>query len=132
MTSDLYNLLKNDSTEFTPRNDFLKCILENIRLEQNKVIRRQKIIWRSVFFVFLMVTVATGWHAFSSLSSSDFGNYFSLIFSDTNTALAVWKELSISILETLPIFGIGLFLASIYLLFWSARKYAIRSHTLAY
>ena len=41
-------------------------------------------------------------------------------------------EFTISIIESLPIIGIGLFLISIYLLFWSTKKYSIRSHTLAY
>ena len=132
MTKDLYSLFK-ETKEITPDNsELLMRIFNAIDAKRDKAIRTQKIIWRSTSFVFTLATFATGWSAARSLMSSDFGTYFSLIFSDMGSFTTIWRELSISIFESLPIIGIGLFLASLYLLFWSTRRYVVRSHTLAY
>ncbi len=132
MKPDLYTLFKNDGEQHAPKAELLERVVSGIKLEQNKIIRQQKILWRTTFFIFSLVTIATGIHAFSGIASSNFTDYASLIFSDTSAATSIWKELSISIVESLPVFSIGLFLASIYLLVWSAKKYSIRSQTLAY
>ena len=61
------------------------------------------------------------WTVFS-LASSNFGSYVSLFFSDGAIALASWREAGMSLLETLPIAGIGFFLASIALTLFLARR----------
>ena len=52
---------------------------------------------------------------------SSFYSYLSLIFSDPNTLVSYWKELSMSLLETLPILGITISLIAVYSLLVSIR-----------
>ena len=132
MTSDLYTLFKNDTETQAPKAELLNRVFVQIEKAQAKKIRQQKTIWSIVSSVFFVTVILTGWHAVSSIASSNLSDYLSLIFSDTSSAFLIWKELGISIIDSLPIIGIGLFLASIYLLFWSARKYTVSSKTLAY
>ena len=132
MKPSLYTLFKKDFKSQEEQDILLEKIFKNIEIERVRVIQKQKILWSSVSVSLFVITIITGWHAISGIISSDTGNYVSLIFSDTAQALSLWKEITYSIIESLPIIGIGLFLASVYLLFWSTRKYSIRSHTLAY
>ena len=132
MKSNLSTLFKNDWESTSQETELLAKVFSNIDKERAKAIKTQKIIWSASSVVFLFVTIVTGWHAVSSIISSDTGSYISLVFSDTGSAITLWREITISIVESLPIIGIGLFLASIYLLFWSARKYSVRTHNLAY
>ena len=132
MNHTLYTLFKHDLKKEGDQTQLLEKIFSNIDKERAKAIRTQKILWSSTSFAFLIITIITGWHAVSGIIYSDTGSYLSLVFSDTSQALTIWKELAMSIVESLPIIGIGLFLASVYLLFWSTRKYSIRSRTLAY
>ena len=133
MKTNLYSLFDTKKETTYSETVLISKIFAAIEKSKKSEEYKQKILWSISSAVFLIATIATGWHAISSLISSDTGSYISLIFSDTSSALSIWKELSISIVESLPIIGIGLFLASIYLLFWSAKKYAFRSsHNLAY
>ena len=132
MKTTLYTLFQKNQELSYNETELLSKVFIKIQKEQSKSIKKQKIIWSASSFVFSIFTITTGWHAISSVASSDIGNYVSLMFSDTGSIMNFWKEFVISIIESLPIIGIGLFLLSIYLLFWSTKKYSIRSHTLAY
>ncbi|MHB1316749.1 MAG: hypothetical protein ACYCZW_02735 [Minisyncoccota bacterium] len=52
---------------------------------------------------------------------SSFHSYLSLILSDPSVTILYWKELSISLIETLPIVGITISLITIYSLMVSVR-----------
>ena len=132
MKPSLYTLFKQDLEQKGEPKELLAKIFKNIDKERTRAIRTQKITWSLTSATLFVITIITGWHAISGIIYSDTGSYVSLIFSDTTSALSMWKDLSISIIESLPIIGIGLFLASAYLLFLSTRKYSVRSHTLAY
>ena len=129
MTSDLYTLFKNDTA---PQDDLEARVFACIEAAQAKKTRTQKIVWMTTSVIFSLVVVLTGIRAISNIASSNLSDYVSLVFSDTSSALSLWKEISILIIESLPIIAIGLFLGSIYVLFWSAKKYSISSKTLAY
>ena len=92
---------------------------------QNAALRsytRQQRLWTVFSAVALITCAVTGWHAASAIASSNFGSYVSLFFSDGAIAFASWKEAGMSLLETLPIAGIGLFLGSIAVTLFIARK----------
>jgi hypothetical protein len=55
----------------------------------------------------------------NSIKQSGFGQYLSLIFSENGAVLVYWKELSFSLAESLPIFGLIIFLAAIGFFVWS-------------
>lgn len=56
---------------------------------------------------------------------SGFYNYFSLIASDTDAVLVYWREFALSLVETLPLFGITVSLAAIVLLLVMIRTSAV-------
>ena len=87
---------------------------------------RQRRLWAAISAASLAACAVTGWQAVSAIASSNFGSYASLIFSDGAVALASWKEAGMSLLETLPVAGIGLFLGCIALTLFVARM-AVRS-----
>jgi hypothetical protein len=57
-----------------------------------------------------------------SFKESGFWQYLSLIFSEDGAILAYWKELSFSLAESLPVFGLIVFLAGIGFFIWSITK----------
>ncbi|HMP67596.1 MAG TPA: hypothetical protein PKA60_02510 [Candidatus Paceibacterota bacterium] len=54
---------------------------------------------------------------------TSFYSYFSLLFSDPDIALSYWKELSLSLVEALPLLGITLSLVAIAVLLTSLRVF---------
>lgn len=60
----------------------------------------------------------------SEFSHSGFGQYASMIFTDSGLALAYWKELSISIAESAPLSGIIAVLLSLLAALWAIRLIA--------
>lgn len=61
-----------------------------------------------------------------SFQQSGFYEYLSLIFSGDGTILAYWKELSYSLIETMPVFGAAVFLSALGFFIWSGA-YAVTS-----
>jgi hypothetical protein len=57
----------------------------------------------------------------SNLSHSGFYEYFSLIFSDGGTMLSYWKELSLSLAESLPTMSIIFTLSMLFVCFLSLK-----------
>lgn len=57
-----------------------------------------------------------------SVEETGFWQYFSIIFSENGAALAYWKELSISLAESLPITSCVMFFAAIGFFVWSFAK----------
>jgi hypothetical protein len=55
-------------------------------------------------------------------SQSGFGQYLSLILSDSNLLVSYWQELTLSLAESLPVLGFIAFLAVIAVLIWSFMK----------
>jgi hypothetical protein len=65
----------------------------------------------------------------NSIKESGFWQYLSLIFSENGAVLAsYWRELSFSLIESLPIVGLMIFLGAIGLFIWSAANMAKNRH----
>ena len=88
-----------------------------------KTEHREKMFWGIFFIGALGSFIGSGVYAVSEFSKSNFGSYFSIIFSDTGTLALFWRELGLSLVESLPIFGIVLFLGSVSLALWSLHKF---------
>jgi hypothetical protein len=58
----------------------------------------------------------------SALHSSNFGAYFSLIFSDSGVFLSAWKDIGVSLAESLPAITMAATLALLGILLWSLRS----------
>ena len=58
----------------------------------------------------------------TDLAHSGFYEYFSLIFSDGGSMITYWKELSLSLVESLPLMSI-IFTLSLFFIFFLSLKY---------
>lgn len=67
----------------------------------------------------LVGTAAAGAYLYAELAGSRFFTYLGLLFSEGSVVLAHWRELGLSLLESLPLFSFTLTLASLTALLWS-------------
>ena len=58
----------------------------------------------------------------TSFTQSGIYNYISIIFSDSDVAITYWKEISLSLAESLPILAITSLLAVLAIFTWSTLK----------
>ena len=104
-----------------PRVELRQKILFSINKEE---IRHAKVY----FFVSITTALASIFGLIFSIRfmvqgfyQSSFYSYLSLIFSDPNIVVSYWKELSMSLLETLPILWITVSLMAVYIFLVSIR-----------
>jgi len=106
-------------------------IINYINSEEKRLAAFRARVFRSTsvasFGFFLWATV----YLVNSVQQTGFWQYFSLIFSENGTVLAYWRELSLSIIESLPILSLIIFLAAVGLFIWSSAK-VITHPTLSY
>lgn len=115
------------------------------RLRQNilggivrEEIRRAKnyfLISTSILPISLVGVVVSARYLMQGSHESGFYEYFSLLFSGDGTVFTYWKELSYSLVETVPVVGIILFLVTLGFLIWSGantftnvRRFAITAN----
>ena len=120
MTHSLRELIQKE-TPVTP-SDLSARAFDAVKRTALQSYARQQRLWTLFSIVSLVGCALTGWHAASALESSNFGSYVSLIFSDGSIMFASWREAGLSLLEALPVAGIGLFLASTTLTLYLARR----------
>ncbi len=66
-------------------------------------------------------------YVIQELSHSNFSQYISLLFHDSTTALVYWRELGMSLAESLPFLGVTILLSTI-LLFLASLKLVSEKH----
>jgi hypothetical protein len=98
----------------------------------HNLVRRDKQIVRLKLWAFSFAGLISflglipAWKALlSNLTQSGVYEYFSLIFSNGSSVLSYWKELALSIAESLPLMSIILSLSLVFILFLSL-KYVTR------
>jgi hypothetical protein len=89
-------------------------------LESNKLLLGQ-FVYGSIAFVSLGGFIVSLFYLTNTLSVSGVYEYISLLLSDF-TIVSYWKELSYSIVESLPFFEIALSLGILALFLWSILK----------
>ncbi len=90
-----------------------------------RIAREEKSVMRKKAFIFGFGTIASLAVMIREvylLAHSGFYEYASLLFSGDASILSLWKELSLSLAETIPIFTVILFLAAIGAFVWSGAK----------
>jgi hypothetical protein len=100
-------------------------LAENIWLNvvmHNKRIARVKSWAFSLLGLISFIGLIPAWKVLASdLTQSGVFEYLSLVFSNGNSILPYWKELGLSIVESLPMMSIVLSLSLIFILFFSLR-----------
>ena len=104
-------------------------VLAHIIATQNADARLKRLVWGSISAISFVLFATSTVYAINAYSGSSFASYFSLIFSDMGSVSLWWKELGLSLLESLPILGTMLVLGSIFLVLWSIRKFAKHTST---
>lgn len=78
----------------------------------------------SVIVASAMVAVPVLRYASAEFYASGFFSYLSLVFSDVPAATQYWRELSLSLIESLPSLAILMVIAIGLALFWALRRIA--------
>lgn len=100
-----------------------KDIINKIhRLERRGLIFEQG-MYATVSFASFFGIIYSSIYVFKNVVSSGIYNYISLIFSDIEV-LTYWKELSLSILESLPFLGLAIGFMVLGIFIWSLLKTA--------
>jgi hypothetical protein len=104
----------------TPVNLYERVIL-NIRKSEATAERRKAFMFGLSTLVFVPTTIFVAVSSFETFIQSGFYHYLSVIFSGENV-FAYWKELSLSLVESLPIFGLISLLAVSAASLWSVAN----------
>ena len=106
-------------------------IMLAIDREQLKLARRTLAATITTSVASLVALVPAVWFTWTELAASGFYQYISLLQTDWTIALTSWKELSLSLLTSLPLTGITIILAVILALL-AATRTAVRTAPLAF
>jgi hypothetical protein len=105
----------------SPRSGLLQQVLFAVQEKQ-----RMSRLWRFRTAVVLGIAsiaalVPAGIALADAFATSHFGAYASLVFSDSAVAVSYWKEIGLSLLESLPVMTLAITLALVGLLLYSVR-----------
>jgi len=115
---------KNQIPEFPT--DLFDKVIDNIETKRKLRDFKKRIIF-SFFGIFSssLISIPLFKAVWTYLGESGFLRFFSLIFSDFKLVLSSWQNFGLSLLESIPIISLTLFLISIFILFESI-KYLIK------
>lgn len=94
-------------------------IIAAVRCENARRRRTRAVTFGIMSVGSLVIAVFAYTSVSHALSSTGFSHYLSLLFSDTSLVAAYWRELVLSILETVPILSVAAMLAAVFLFLWS-------------
>jgi len=122
----ILDLIQNDSFPLP------KVGLRSIILERIQKLERRRIAIHLCFLSFLsaaslMGVVVSFFSLGKALKSSGFFNYLSLVTSDSTVIMSYWKEISFSLVESLPSLSIALLLCVLGVFIWSSSKTVTRA-----
>jgi hypothetical protein len=121
MEKDYSKLFQNLEPVNTPEG-LLGAVHLRIEKEQRRMARTRLAVFIPLAIVSCFAVAFSFQYLAQEVSRSGIGEYLSIIFSDTSTLFAYWKEFSLSIIESMPIWGTALFLGSIFVLLGSLKS----------
>ena len=101
---------------------FSDTVLKAVRRAADKHARQRQYLWGAFSIASLGAVALSGLYAVHSASASGFSSYFSLLFSDGSTIAGLWREVGLSLLESLPVVAGIAVLGSIVAVLWSLRN----------
>ncbi len=111
--------------KYEPETNLTEHVWHAVTLRDEREARIKLWAFSSVMLASLAGLVPAFQMLFNDLAHSGFYDYFSLIFSDGASVLSYWKELALSLTESLPIMSIIFTLTLLFVCFLSL-KYLIR------
>lgn len=123
MNEKFKNLLNSiDSQEISVPGNLINNIVLVVDQKAKQTVGFKTLGLILVSFVSVATSVPIISHIFTSFTQSGFYNYLSIIFSDSDVALVYWKEILISLAESLPVIGIVGLLTVTAIFVWSILK----------
>lgn len=104
---------------YEPARRLHASIVVRIESEQRRLSRVRSWYFAGASVLSLSAFIFVLGNTISSLSHSEFLNYVSLIFSDTDIVLSSWKEFSLALVESLPFVAILAGLVTVFAFLWS-------------
>lgn len=112
-----------------PPKDLLDRIFFRINKEQRKRVLRARIAaFGSLSIVAVFAMVFSLGELQAEISQSGFSYFISILFSDFWSISVYWKEFAISLIESMPIFGMAGVLGAIFLFLASLKVFAKDIH----
>lgn len=108
-------------TQIDPPLDLLPRIITSITREERHAAQIRAGIFSGTTVLSVIAMVTSFRYAWESFAQSSFSTYASLLSSDGGTLLLYWKEFAFSLIESLPLTGITLLLAAIFILLFSLK-----------
>lgn len=100
-------------------------VMNRLKAEKRlRQIRRRVFIFSAIFVLSCLAFVPAVIYAWREFESSGFGSYFSLIFFDFKTIASSWQEYILTLLESLPVFGLAAVLVVVFTILSSLRALA--------
>jgi hypothetical protein len=75
--------------------------------------RQKRRFFGAIAYTSIITLIPASLYALSEFSRSSFGEYISLISSDTDVAFLHWKEFALSLIDSVPLFGMTIVLTLI-------------------
>lgn len=107
-----------------------KMVLMRLDLEQRRQARRELIVFFLVDTLSLGGLLASVVYLSNVFTQSGFGQYLSLLLTDSGSLLSYWQELALSLAESLPVLGFVSFLSIMAVLIWSIARTIINVRVL--
>lgn len=105
-----------------PPKSLFEKVMRRIREERKLLALKRKLIFLSIVFVgSIAALIPTFRMAQAEFAESGFATFFSLLFSDVGIIAAYWQNFALSLLETLPVTSLIIFL-TVMLLFLESFK----------
>lgn len=109
---------------FSPPLNLPQTITDNLSQLEAKSFKERLVIFSAVLLISLGLLVPALLSLKHDLNSSGLVSYLSLVFSDSSILLSSFKEFWLSILESLPVFSLGLAAVLSAFLLWSSLSLA--------
>ncbi len=103
-------------------------ILERVNAEKERLMRIRTWVFGSGTVASFGLSLWAVIYLIKSAQESGFVQYLSLIFSENGVMLTYWRELSLSLVESLPIVSLIIFLSAIGFFIWSFTKMISNVH----
>jgi len=117
----LTNLIKSAQTP-SPRSSLDMSIKHELHKLERRSLRIRTSFLGVLSLFSLSALVATFFSLGRTLATSGFSNYLSLIVSDSSIITTYWKEVSLSLVESLPMLSVALLLLALGVFIWSGAK----------
>jgi len=126
-----YKKLINQLKDIEVTEQVRKRILVWINMAEKRRLRIRLAIFGTSTIVSFSLSYLAIVYLVGKIQESGFWQYLSLFFSGDGVVYTYWKELTYSLIESLPVVGVIASLAAIGLFIWSSTK-IIRTKTLAF